>query len=180
MRPTRASSQPEFHEYVTRGILYLRSTCDRPCGVDYDLRAPAGVAIVVRRGSAEVEVKGKSGDVMLATLAGSLLVDVERAPQRVDVETGVGQRRGQAAARRLRRSCQYGGHASRRSHPVTYRGGPLYTFYLDRKRGDVGGEGFQDVGVWHAVTPGGLARVSSSSRWVRLRPGPRALRPSAP
>jgi predicted lipoprotein with Yx(FWY)xxD motif len=34
---------------------------------------------------------------------------------------------------------------------VTYRGGPLYTFYLDRKRGDVGGEGFKDVGTWHAV-----------------------------
>jgi predicted lipoprotein with Yx(FWY)xxD motif len=34
---------------------------------------------------------------------------------------------------------------------VAYRGAPLYTFYLDRKRGDVGGEGFQDVGVWHAA-----------------------------
>jgi predicted lipoprotein with Yx(FWY)xxD motif len=36
---------------------------------------------------------------------------------------------------------------------VTYRGGPLYTFYLDRKRGDVEGEGFKDVGVWHAASP---------------------------
>jgi predicted lipoprotein with Yx(FWY)xxD motif len=35
---------------------------------------------------------------------------------------------------------------------VTYRGAPLYTFYLDRKRGDVGGDGFKDVGVWHPVT----------------------------
>lgn len=34
---------------------------------------------------------------------------------------------------------------------VTYRGGPLYAFYLDRKRGDVGGEGFKDVGTWHAA-----------------------------
>jgi predicted lipoprotein with Yx(FWY)xxD motif len=34
---------------------------------------------------------------------------------------------------------------------VTYRGGPLYTFYLDPKRGDMGGEGFKDVGVWHAA-----------------------------
>jgi predicted lipoprotein with Yx(FWY)xxD motif len=34
---------------------------------------------------------------------------------------------------------------------VTYRGAPLYTFYLDSKRGDVGGEGFKDVGVWHAA-----------------------------
>jgi predicted lipoprotein with Yx(FWY)xxD motif len=36
---------------------------------------------------------------------------------------------------------------------VTYRGGPLYTFYLDRKRGDVKGEGFKDVGTWHAASP---------------------------
>jgi predicted lipoprotein with Yx(FWY)xxD motif len=34
---------------------------------------------------------------------------------------------------------------------VTYQGKPLYTFYLDRTRGDDGGEGFKDVGTWHAV-----------------------------
>jgi predicted lipoprotein with Yx(FWY)xxD motif len=34
---------------------------------------------------------------------------------------------------------------------VTYRGGPLYTFSGDRRPGDVSGEGFRDVGVWHAV-----------------------------
>lgn len=34
---------------------------------------------------------------------------------------------------------------------VAYRGAPLYTFYLDRKRGDVKGNGFKDVGIWHAV-----------------------------
>jgi predicted lipoprotein with Yx(FWY)xxD motif len=34
---------------------------------------------------------------------------------------------------------------------VTYRGGPLYTFTGDRRLGDVSGEGFRDVGVWHAV-----------------------------
>jgi predicted lipoprotein with Yx(FWY)xxD motif len=34
---------------------------------------------------------------------------------------------------------------------VTYRGRPLYTFNDDRRPGDVGGEGFRDVGVWHAV-----------------------------
>jgi predicted lipoprotein with Yx(FWY)xxD motif len=34
---------------------------------------------------------------------------------------------------------------------VTYRGGPLYTFYLDHARGDDGGEGFKDVGIWHAA-----------------------------
>jgi predicted lipoprotein with Yx(FWY)xxD motif len=34
---------------------------------------------------------------------------------------------------------------------VTFRGRPLYTFYLDRRRGDVKGEGFKDVGTWHAA-----------------------------
>jgi predicted lipoprotein with Yx(FWY)xxD motif len=37
---------------------------------------------------------------------------------------------------------------------VTFRGAPLYTFYLDHKRGDAGGEGFKDVGTWHAASPG--------------------------
>jgi predicted lipoprotein with Yx(FWY)xxD motif len=35
---------------------------------------------------------------------------------------------------------------------VTYRGAPLYTFTGDKKRGDVNGEGFKDVGVWHAAS----------------------------
>jgi predicted lipoprotein with Yx(FWY)xxD motif len=34
---------------------------------------------------------------------------------------------------------------------VTFRGAPLYTFYLDHRRGDAGGEGFKDVGTWHAA-----------------------------
>ena len=34
---------------------------------------------------------------------------------------------------------------------VTYRGRPLYTFNDDTRRGDVRGEGFRDVGVWHAA-----------------------------
>ena len=37
---------------------------------------------------------------------------------------------------------------------VAYRGEPLYTFVQDKKRGDVNGEGFKDVGVWHAATVG--------------------------
>ena len=41
---------------------------------------------------------------------------------------------------------------------VTFRGGPLYFFVQDKKRGDVNGEGFKDVGVWHAASP-----TSSSS-----------------
>ena len=46
---------------------------------------------------------------------------------------------------------------------VTYKGGPLYTFAEDTKRGDVKGEGFRDVGVWHAATVGAAAASSSSS-----------------
>jgi len=35
---------------------------------------------------------------------------------------------------------------------VTYRGRPVYTFVGDHKPGDAKGEGFKDVGVWHAAT----------------------------
>ena len=34
---------------------------------------------------------------------------------------------------------------------VRYRGLPLYTFAPDKKPGQVGGEGFKDVGTWHAA-----------------------------
>jgi predicted lipoprotein with Yx(FWY)xxD motif len=34
---------------------------------------------------------------------------------------------------------------------VTYKGRPLYRFASDRKKGDVKGEGFVDVGTWHAA-----------------------------
>jgi len=37
---------------------------------------------------------------------------------------------------------------------VTYTGGPLYTFSGDHARGDAKGEGFKDVGTWHAVAVG--------------------------
>lgn len=41
---------------------------------------------------------------------------------------------------------------------ATYKGRPLYRFASDHKKGDVGGEGFRDVGTWHAaVAPGGSA-----------------------
>jgi predicted lipoprotein with Yx(FWY)xxD motif len=40
---------------------------------------------------------------------------------------------------------------------VTYRGGPLYTFSGDQRRSDAKGEGFKDVGVWHAATVGATA-----------------------
>ncbi len=34
---------------------------------------------------------------------------------------------------------------------VTYNGRPLYRFASDTKKGDAGGEGFVDVGTWHAA-----------------------------
>jgi predicted lipoprotein with Yx(FWY)xxD motif len=36
---------------------------------------------------------------------------------------------------------------------VTFGGRPLYTFDDDNKKGDANGEGFKDVGTWHAATP---------------------------
>jgi|SRR5436190_9648388 len=44
---------------------------------------------------------------------------------------------------------------------VAYRGGPLYFFVQDKKRGDVKGEGFKDVGTWHAASPKGSSSSSS-------------------
>jgi predicted lipoprotein with Yx(FWY)xxD motif len=38
-------------------------------------------------------------------------------------------------------------------HQVTFEGRPLYTFDEDMKKGDAKGEGFKDVGTWHAATP---------------------------
>ena len=46
---------------------------------------------------------------------------------------------------------------------VAYKGEPLYTFAQDAKRGDVKGEGFKDVGVWHAATVGAAAPSASGS-----------------
>jgi predicted lipoprotein with Yx(FWY)xxD motif len=46
---------------------------------------------------------------------------------------------------------------------VTYKGKPLYRFASDRKKGDAKGEGFKDVGTWHAaVAPGGSASHGST------------------
>jgi len=36
---------------------------------------------------------------------------------------------------------------------VSFKGLPLYTFNGDRAKGQANGEGFEDVGTWHAVTP---------------------------
>lgn len=44
---------------------------------------------------------------------------------------------------------------------VSYRGLPLYTFTGDRKRGDVKGNGFKDVGVWRPAVSDSSGSVSS-------------------
>jgi predicted lipoprotein with Yx(FWY)xxD motif len=36
---------------------------------------------------------------------------------------------------------------------VAFAGKPLYTFDGDSRRGEANGEGFKDVGTWHAATP---------------------------
>jgi predicted lipoprotein with Yx(FWY)xxD motif len=46
---------------------------------------------------------------------------------------------------------------------VTYKGGPLYTFVQDQKPGDVSGNGFKDVGVWHPAVVGKAASSSPPS-----------------
>ena len=46
---------------------------------------------------------------------------------------------------------------------VTYKGKPLYTFVQDHKRGQATGEGFKDVGVWHAAAVGSSAKAPAPS-----------------
>ena len=46
---------------------------------------------------------------------------------------------------------------------VSYRGGPLYRFVQDRKRGDIKGNGFKDVGTWRVVVVGKPTGSTSTS-----------------
>jgi predicted lipoprotein with Yx(FWY)xxD motif len=46
---------------------------------------------------------------------------------------------------------------------VTYRGGPLYRFTGDHKRGDVKGNGFKDVGTWRVVVVGGSGSTTTTT-----------------
>jgi predicted lipoprotein with Yx(FWY)xxD motif len=46
---------------------------------------------------------------------------------------------------------------------VTYRGLPLYTFTGDHAKGDANGEGFKDVGTWHAATVGAAAAPTTTT-----------------
>ena len=41
---------------------------------------------------------------------------------------------------------------------VTFKGRPLYAFAGDTKAGDANGQGFKDVGTWHAAS---LGKISS-------------------
>jgi len=40
---------------------------------------------------------------------------------------------------------------------VTFKGRPLYSFYGDAKAGEANGEGFKDVGTWHAAKLAGAS-----------------------
>jgi predicted lipoprotein with Yx(FWY)xxD motif len=55
---------------------------------------------------------------------------------------------------------------------VTYKGKPRYTFSGDHKRGDAKGEGFKDVGVWHAAV------VGTSTKAPAAAPQPTTTSPS--
>jgi predicted lipoprotein with Yx(FWY)xxD motif len=46
---------------------------------------------------------------------------------------------------------------------VTYKGSPLYTFAKDMKAGQTNGQGFKDVGIWHATTVGAVAAAPKPS-----------------
>jgi predicted lipoprotein with Yx(FWY)xxD motif len=46
---------------------------------------------------------------------------------------------------------------------VSYHGGPLYRFVQDRKRGDVKGNGFKDVGTWRVAVVGKATGSTSTS-----------------
>lgn len=46
---------------------------------------------------------------------------------------------------------------------VTYKGAPLYTFVQDLKLGDIKGEGFKDVGTWHAAATSAVKTTPAPS-----------------
>jgi predicted lipoprotein with Yx(FWY)xxD motif len=54
---------------------------------------------------------------------------------------------------------------------ATYKGRPLYSFTQDTKKGDVNGEGFKDVGTWHAA-------VAPKAKHTATSPPPAQTTPS--
>jgi predicted lipoprotein with Yx(FWY)xxD motif len=55
---------------------------------------------------------------------------------------------------------------------VTYKGKPLYTFSGDTKAGEAKGEGFKDVGTWHAAVVGSATKAPAQA------PAPTTTSPS--
>jgi predicted lipoprotein with Yx(FWY)xxD motif len=55
---------------------------------------------------------------------------------------------------------------------VTFRGRPLYTFSGDSRKGEAGGEGFKDVGTWHAAGVGPLGRSEPQPESTYPYPSP--------
>jgi predicted lipoprotein with Yx(FWY)xxD motif len=58
---------------------------------------------------------------------------------------------------------------------VTYRGRPLYSFANDTKTGEANGEGFKDVGTWHAAKA-----ATTSSQPAEPQPVPTPPYPTTP
>jgi len=54
---------------------------------------------------------------------------------------------------------------------ATYNGRPLYTFAGDSKKGDVNGEGFKDVGTWHAAVVSAAKHASTPAPAPTPTPG---------
>jgi predicted lipoprotein with Yx(FWY)xxD motif len=54
---------------------------------------------------------------------------------------------------------------------VTYKGKPVYTFSGDSKPGDAKGEGFKDVGVWHAASVGASTKKAPAAAPQPVSPG---------
>lgn len=62
---------------------------------------------------------------------------------------------------------------------VTYRGRPLYRFANDTKTGEANGEGFKDVGTWHAAKPPASSSQPTEPQPVPTNPYPGSY-PSSP
>ncbi len=62
---------------------------------------------------------------------------------------------------------------------VTFKGLPLYSFNGDVRKGEVNGEGFKDVGTWHAAVTGPL-QSSTEAQPQPETPAPNPYPPSEP
>ena len=127
---------------VGAGVLALAATA---------LGAPQATTRVV-----STAPNAKLGKTILVTTRGLTLysLSTERHGRFVCKKCLAPQYAERDVARGMRPACISGLGTIRRPDrtvQVTYRGAPLYRFYLDQKRGDVLGNGFRDVGVWRPV-----------------------------